>query len=75
MDDLIYRESARRIIDSPRNKEQMLAILNSLPPEPSIPISWIEEQIKRIKSADNMFAELTAMNIEILLKRWRNESN
>jgi len=53
----------------------MLAILNSLPPEPSIPISWIEEQIKRIKSADNMFAELTAMNIEILLKRWQNESD
>lgn len=75
MGDLVYRESARRIIDSPRSKRQMLAILNSLPPEPSIPISWIEEQIKRIKSADNMFAELTAMNIEILLKRWQNESD
>lgn len=31
MDDLIYRESARRIIDSPRSKEQMLKILESLP--------------------------------------------
>ena len=74
MDDLIYRESARRIIDSPRSKRQMLVILNSLPPEPSIPISWIEEQIKRIKSMDNAFAKLTAMNIETLLKRWRDES-
>lgn len=31
MSDLIERESARRIIDSPRSKEQMLAVLESLP--------------------------------------------
>lgn len=31
MSDLIERESARRIIDSQRSKEQMLAILESLP--------------------------------------------
>ena len=30
--DLIHRESARRIIESPRSKEQMLAVLEGLPP-------------------------------------------
>ena len=32
MKDLIERESARRIIDSHRTKQQMLAVLESLPP-------------------------------------------
>ena len=32
MKDLIERESVRRIIDSPRTKQQMLAVLESLPP-------------------------------------------
>lgn len=31
MADLIYRETARRIIDSPRNKDQMLYILETQP--------------------------------------------
>lgn len=31
MRDLIYRETARRIIDSPRSKEQMLTMLSSTP--------------------------------------------
>ena len=30
-DDLIHRETARRIIDSPRSKEQMLMMLASIP--------------------------------------------
>ena len=29
---LMYWETARRIIDSPRSKEQMLAVLDSVPP-------------------------------------------
>ena len=32
MADLIYRETARRIIDSPRSKEQMLTVLRCTPP-------------------------------------------
>lgn len=31
MDELISKEMARRIIDSPRNKEQMLRMLKSIP--------------------------------------------
>lgn len=41
--DLIYRETARRIIDSPRSKQQMLTVLSntpSVPPEDEwIPVS------------------------------------
>lgn len=38
MKDLIRRDSARRIIESPRSKKQMLAILRSLPSEDNITI-------------------------------------
>lgn len=31
-DDLIYKRTARRIIDSPRSREQMLAVLEGTPP-------------------------------------------
>ena len=30
--ELIYKEDARRIIDSPRSKQQMLNMLDSIPP-------------------------------------------
>ena len=33
MDDYIRKDTARRIIDSPRNREQMLAILEDTPSE------------------------------------------
>ncbi len=32
MADLIYKDTAKRIIDSPRNKIQMLAVLEQTPP-------------------------------------------
>ena len=32
--DLIYRETARRIIDSPRSKQQMLTVLSNTPSVP-----------------------------------------
>lgn len=53
MKDLIYKESARRIIDSPRSKRQMLKILESLPP--ANPGLTDEEwrQIKQLRSYHN----------------------
>ena len=41
-DRLMFWETARRIIDSPRSKEQMLAVLDSVPP-----IEALEEVIER----------------------------
>ena len=39
----------------------------------AIPVEWIEEHIKWLKSLDNAFSGLTAMNIEVMLKKWREE--
>ena len=45
-DDLIHRETARRIIDSPRNKEQMLGMLASIPKVETDTAEWIIEDSK-----------------------------
>lgn len=42
--------------------------------EPSIPISWIEKHIDWLKSMDNGFSNITAMNISVLVKKWRKEN-
>ena len=47
----------------------------TIEPEPSIPISWIERYIDWLKDMDNGFANITAMNYEIMLRRWREEQN
>ena len=47
----------------------------TIEPEPSIPISWIEGHIDWLKDMDNGFANITAMNIEIMLRKWREEQN
>lgn len=39
----------------------------------AIPVEWIEEHIKWLKSLDNAFSNMTAMNIEVMLKKWREE--
>ena len=44
-------------------------------PEPSIPLSWIEQQIEWLKSLDNGFSTLTATQISAMVKKWRNEQN
>ena len=38
--DLIYKRTARRIIDSPRSREQMLAVLEGTPPIIEIIRCW-----------------------------------
>jgi hypothetical protein len=42
-------------------------------PEPSIPLSWIEEHIEWLKSLDNEFANLAAAHISVMVKKWRGE--
>ena len=46
MDELISKETARRIIDSPRNKEQMLRMLESIPPAEPKRGKWIHDGSK-----------------------------
>ena len=39
----------------------------------AIPVEWVEEHIKWLKSLENAFSNMTAMNIEVMLKKWREE--
>lgn len=43
--DLIYRDTARRIIESPRSKEQMLSVLASIPSVQPEPLTDKEQRI------------------------------
>lgn len=53
--------------------DMAISALNAQP-EPSIPISWIEKQIDWLKSMGNEFSNITAMNISVLVKKWRKEN-
>ena len=44
-------------------------------PEPSIPLSWIEEHIEWLKSLDNEFINLAAAHISVMVKKWRREQH
>ena len=52
-----------------------LRALPSAQPEPSIPLSWFDGQIERLKGLDNAFATLTALQISGMLKKWSGEQN
>lgn len=43
--------------------------------EAPVPVSWIEKEIKFLKSQDNEFAGLAASNISGMLNKWRDEQN
>ena len=49
--------------------------LPSAEPEPAIPLSWIEGQIKWLKSLDNAFSTLTAVQISAMVNKWRGEQD
>lgn len=44
-------------------------------PEPAIPLSWIEGQIKWLKSMDNAFATLSAEQISAMVNKWKDEQD
>lgn len=78
---LNYLDTTLHPIVSPDNWDvyaelhDMVSRLPSAQPEPSIPISWIEKQIDWLKSMDNEFSNITAMNISVLVKKWRKEND
>jgi hypothetical protein len=52
-----------------------VSTMPSAQPEPAIPLSWIENEIKWLKSLDNTFSEITALQISVMVKKWRDEQN
>ena len=55
--------------------EEVYTVQNmpSVQPEPSVPLSWIEEHIEWLKSLDNEFTNLAAAHISAMVKKWRGE--
>ena len=52
--------------------------INALPsaqPEPAIPLQWIEAQIEWLKSLDNAFSNLTALQISAMVNHWKDEQD
>ena len=49
--------------------------LSSAQLDSAIPLSWIEEHIEWLKSLDNEFANLTAIQISSMVKKWRGEQD
>ena len=47
----------------------------TIQPEPAIPVTWIEKFIEWLKSLDNEFANLTAIQISSMVKKWRGEQD
>lgn len=49
-------------------------VIDALPSEDVIPVSWIKEKITWLMGTDNGLAALTAVNISSLLNAWRDEA-
>lgn len=59
------------------NSNKAFEAIKALPPaqpEPSIPISQIEKQINWLKSMNNRFSDIVAMNMTVFVKNWRKEN-
>jgi hypothetical protein len=47
----------------------------SAQPEPAIPLQWIEARIEWLKSLDNAFSTLTAVQISAMVNKWKDEQD
>lgn len=58
---------------------------NALPVEPeivsgdqvnteAIPVSWIDKHIEWLEGLDNAFSTMTAIDIKVMVKRWKEEN-
>ena len=80
--DAILREYNADDSDFPTDYQQGLSaakkIIEQLPsaqPEPAIPLQWIEAQIEWLKSLDNAFSTLTALQISAMVNKWKGEQD
>jgi len=90
MSDLISRQAAIDVLKNRWKKtrnyegigddiaeecELYLKQVPSAQPEPAIPLSWIENEIKWLKSLDSTFSEITALQISAMVLKWRGEQH
>ena len=67
------RENAELVAKTMGEFVDRIKALPTIQPEPSIPLSWIENEIKWLKSLDNTFSEITALQISAMVNKWRDE--
>ena len=53
----------------------VIKALPSAEPESAIPLSWIETHIEWLKSLDNAFSTLTAIQISAMVNKWKDEQD
>lgn len=71
------RDDCFKLSEETRKKwtDEIIKALPTVQPEPSIPLSWIDEHIEWLKSFDNGLANLAAAEISLMLEKWRREQN
>ena len=42
--------------------------------EEAIPLTWIDKHIAWLEGLDNPFSTLTALDIRVMVKRWKEEN-
>ena len=42
--------------------------------EEAIPLTWIDKHIAWLEGLDNPFSTITALNIRVMVKRWKEEN-
>ena len=76
-----YTENGQEFIGYSTYKPEVLSkylkeyFMSTAQSEPAIPLSWIEQYIEWLKSLDNTFSEITALQISVMVKKWRDEQN
>lgn len=83
--DLINRQQAIKEVkelfsmgDCYCDEYAIVGMLNTMPSiqlEPAIPLLWIENHIAYLKSLDNAFSTLTAMQISTMVKKWKDKQD
>lgn len=48
--------------------------IGEVPTADVIPIAWIEKHIAQLEELDNEFANLTAMNIKVMVNNWKEDA-
>ena len=72
---LIDRQEALEAVSDCGICTQKLVNLPTAQPEPSIPLSWIENEIKWLKSLNSTFSEITAIQISAMVQKWKDEQD
>ena len=83
MSDLIDRRAAIDALETTSfddygdymRARELIEELPSAQPEPAIPLQWIEAQIEWLKSLDNAFSNLTALQISAMVNHWKDEQD